>query len=278
MHDLRTAQVLQGGGRPKEVGEMLWDRDPPCTRGYLYSHPFLRRRVMSWAQRERGELGCPRPWGALHFLLLSLFRSNDVQATVRSERVTSLLPGRRSGVNDVGEVNGAVDWTYRWWSCAGHYKQRFSWCHFSLSPHLFLSVCARACQENTHFTAACLQRPYAEQWPRMSLKPCEHFCSPRTARAKAWLWIMAHPCTEVPVHTSKKGAGGSVMLNDTTLGFSSLIFPCPGNGRSSSLRRWCFFGPYSAHVHSPGIGVLCTAEDGVTSGSWCRRDCCVGTP
>ena len=79
------------------------------------------------------------------------------------------------------------------------------------------------------------------------------------------------PCTKMQGHRSKKFAGLSVLLNDATLGFSSLVFACPGDGRISSLTWWRFFEPHSAHsphMHSPGIGVLCAVTDGVTSGGW----------
>lgn len=62
------------------MGEILRVRGPPCTRGYLYGQTFLRHHLMWWAQCECREMGCPHPWGTLHFLLLGLFQSNGDQA------------------------------------------------------------------------------------------------------------------------------------------------------------------------------------------------------
>lgn len=271
------AQVLQEGGW-LQVGEMLWVWGPHCTQGCLYEQIFLIRHLILWVRQECGGLGRSCPCGTLCFLLLTLFQSNDVQLPIRSEWVTSLLPRRSSGVNNAGEVNDTIDWSYHRWSCAGYYEQHFRWSFLSLRPHLFLSMHARTWQETIYFIAACFWRPHAEQHPRTSLKPCEHFCSSIKARAKASLWIMAYLCTKMQVH-SKKVAGVSVMLNDTTLGPSSFIFSCPGDGRCSSLTRWHFFEPHSfcsRHVCRPGVEMLCTTMDGVMSGSWWLRHCCIG--
>lgn len=165
---------------------MLLIQGPACTQS-LYSQTFL---TISWW--ECRQLGSSHPCETPHFLL---FQRNDARTPIRSEGVTSLLPGSCSGVNNVGAGSDAVSWSCHWWSCVYEVYMEVPTMSLQaplqlipLLPHppLFLSVPCRTRAFHSRWAVA--KGTFETPWAFLPIT---------TAHAKALPQPTAHLCIKM---------------------------------------------------------------------------------